>query len=180
MAFALDQLKKLRMKNLAGCAVGGVMGTTTGLAISATASNIQCADTGVAMQLPNGQVNTTTQDTDIDLADTAICAEAGQVIQANVTEFCIFVLQDGTNVLGRLGDHTKRRLRTGVTGALSNEVVMNTVPQDVDNTTYVVTGFVHCAKTSGTFTVGTTNFSAGTITDTYYETTNLLAGSRAI
>lgn len=180
MAFSNEQLNKLRMRNLAGVTIGGVMGTTTGMAISGTASNLQVADAAVAMQLPNGQVSATVQDTDIDLTDTAICAEAGEVIQANVTEFCIFVLQDGTNVLCRLGDHTRRQLRTGVTGALTEEVVRNTVPKDVDNETYVVTGFVHCAKTSGTFTVGTTNFSAGTITDTYYETCNLIAGSRAI
>jgi hypothetical protein len=180
MAFSNEQLSKLRMKNLAGASIGNVMGTTTGLAISATPANIQVADAAVAMQLPNGQINTTTQDTDIDLSDTAICAEGGQVIQAEVTEFCIFVLQDGTNVLARLGEHTKRMKRTTLNGALTEEVVMNTVPSDVDNETYVVTGFVHCAKASGTFTVGTTSFASGTITDTYYETGNLLAGSRAI
>ena len=183
MAFSNEQLNKLRMKNLAGVSIGKVMGTTTGLAISGTAANVQVADAAVAMQLPNGQIDTTTQDTDIDLSDTDICAEGGVTIATDCTEFCIFILQDGTNVLARLGSETVRKTRSGINGALVTEKVRNTLPQDVDNETYVVTGFGHYTYDgSAAHVLGTTALTvANAITAaSYYETCNLLAGTRAI
>lgn len=176
MAFDSEVLVSARMKNLLSCALGGSVAATS-TAIDANPENIQSTGTGV-MFLPNGQLSAAVAAAELDLSDSDVCAEAGTVMGTDVTEFCVFVIQDGTNVLCRLGDERKKVTRSGATGALTTTIKRNHVPADLDNQTYVVTGFVHVVKTVA-FTLGTTSFAAAGVTDLYYDTSNLLAGAQA-
>jgi len=177
MAFAIEKLVSKRMKDLYSVAIGGSVAATS-TAIDAVASDLQSTGTGV-MFLPNGQLSAAVAAASLDLSDADVCAEAGTVMGTDVTEFCVFVIQDGTNVLCRLGDEVKTVARSSVTGALTTTRKRNRVPADLDNQTYVVTGFVHVVKTVA-FTLGTTLFSAVGVTDLYYDTSNLMAGSDAV
>jgi len=177
MAFAATNLVSERMKNLLSCAIGGSVAATS-TAIDANPENIQSTGTGV-MFLPNGQLSAAVAAAELDLSDADVCAEAGTVMGTGVTEFCVFVIQDGTNVLCRLGDEVKTVTRSTVNSALTTVRKRNRVPADLDNQTYVVTGFVHVVKTVA-FTLGTTSFAAAGVTDLYYDTSNLMAGVDAV
>lgn len=177
MAYSSEVLVSQRMRNLLACALGGSVAATS-TAIDANTENIQSTGTGV-MFLPNGQLSAAVAAAELDLSDTAVCAEAGTSIPAG-RDFCIFVIQDGTNVLCRLGDERRVVTRSGATGALTTTITRTHVPADLDNETYVVTGFVHCVNATNAFVVGTTGFDAAGVTDTYYDTSNMLAGSKAV
>lgn len=167
-----------RMKNLHYLAIGMAgFDATTGLAIGGTASNIQTATATAAGNLitPAGVLGSTIQDTDIDLADSDICAEAGQSIPAGQNIY-LFVIQDGTNVLVRKGTARKKTTRSTVEGALTSTITHDVLPLDVDMSTYVCTGYVKLVNVTNAFVIGTTLLSAAGVTDTYVELTRMMAG----
>ena len=178
MAYESTPLESVRMKNLLGCALGQCLATCT-LAIDASPENIQSTGTPV-MFLPNGRLSVAVAAAELDLSDSAVCTKgAGQTIPVN-QEFCLFVVQDGTATTVMLGDEEKITNRATVTGATTETITHNLVPKSLDNETYVVTGFVHCTNVTNAFQIGITGFNAAGVTDTYYNTINLLAGSMAV
>lgn len=175
MAYKALPLVSKRMRNLLGCALGKSVAATT-TAIGSTASDLSTAGTGV-MFLPNGALSAAVAATNIDLSDSDVCKEAGLSIPAG-RDIYIFILQDGTNVKARVGQARKITTRTGATGALTTTIKHDVVPDDVDNETYVVTGYCKLVNTTNPFVIGTTLLSATGVTDTFKDLTNALAGSR--
>lgn len=169
-----------RMKNLLSCAIGqAARNATTGLTIGGTASNLSAATADAAANLttPSGVVASTIQDTDIDLSDADVCAEAGMSIPAGRNIY-IFILQDGTNApLARVGSMRKKTTRSTVTGALSTSYIYDVLPLDVDQQTYVITGYAKLTNATNAFVIGTTLLSAAGVVDTFVELSNMLVGS---
>jgi hypothetical protein len=179
MAYESTPLESKRMKDLLGCSLGKCMATAILAIDGVNSENIQSTGTPV-MYLPNGRLSVAVAAAELDLSDSAVCIKgAGQTIPAG-EEFCLFVIQDGTSVLVMLGDSEKIVNRATVEGALTSTVKHNIVPKSLSNEDYVVTGFVHVANVTNDFVVGTTGLDAAGVTDTYYNTGNLLSGSRAI
>jgi hypothetical protein len=168
-----------RMKNLHWLAIGMAgFDATTGLTIGGTASNLSCATADAAGNLikPNGVLGSTIQDTDIDLSDSAICAEAGKSIPAGRNIY-IFILQDGTNVLARVGTMRKLVKRSSATAALVTSYKYDVLPNDVDMSTYVCTGYAKLTNSTNPFIIGTTLLSATGVVDTFVELTRMMAGA---
>jgi hypothetical protein len=170
-----------RMKNLHFLAIGWAgFDATTGLAISASpASNIQTATGSASGNLitPQGVLASTIQDTNIDLADPDVCAEAGMSIPAGQNIY-LFVLQDGSNVpIVRLGSSRTKTTRASVNAALVHSVVHDVLPSDVDMSVYVCTGYTKLTNSTNPFIIGTTLLSAAGVVDTFVELTHMLAGA---
>ena len=175
----IDILVSKRMQNLHYLAIGMAgFDATTGLTIGGTASNLSCATADAAGNLitPAGVLASTKQDTDIDLADTAVCAEAGQSIPAGENIY-LFILQDGTNApLVRKGTARKVVSRASATAALVTTIKHDVLPLDVDMSTYVCTGYAKLVNVTNAFVIGTTLLSAAGVTDTFVELTRMMAG----
>jgi hypothetical protein len=169
-----------RMKNLHYLAIGFAgFDATTGLAISSTASNLNCATADASGNLitPDGVLASTIQDTDIDIADVAVCLEAGKSIPAGRNIY-LFILQDGTNdPLVRLGTMRKKVTRSSATAALVTSYIYDVLPLDVDMSTYVCTGYAKLTNSTNPFIIGTTLLSAAGVVDTFVELTRMMAGA---
>ena len=179
MAYESSPLVSKRMKDLLGVGLGKCMATAVLAIDDANTENIQSTGTP-AMYLPNGRLSVAVAAAELDLSDAAVCIKgAGQVIPAG-EEFCVFVIQNGTSTLCMVGDSEKITSRASVTAALVETTSHNIVPQSLSNESYVVTGFVHVVNVTNPFIIGTTGFDAAGVTDVYYNTGNLLSGSRAV
>jgi hypothetical protein len=175
-----DLLVSKRMKNLHWLSIG-VAGfdATTGLALGGDTLNLSCATADASGNLitPAGVLASTKQDTDIDLGDTAICAESGVTIPAGRNIY-LFIIQDGTNQpLVRLGEKRKLVRRSSATAALVTTYVYDVLPNDVDMSTYVCTGYAKLVNPTNVFTIGTTDMAEGTIVETFVELTRMMAGA---
>jgi hypothetical protein len=179
MAIA-SMLTSQRMKNLFYLAMGMAgFDATTGLAISSTASNLNCATADAAGNLitPQGVLASTIQDTDIDISDAAVCLEAGLSIPAGRNIY-LFILQDGTSdPLVRLGTMRKLVRRASATAALVTSYTYDVLPENVDMSTYVCTGYCKLTNSTNPFIIGTTLLSAAGVVDTFVELTKMLAGA---
>jgi len=175
-----NMLVSERMKNLHFLSVGMAgFDATTGLAAGSTAANLDCATADAAGNLitPQGVLASTKQDTDIDISDVAVCLEGGQTIPAGRNLY-FFILQDGTNLpLVRLGEKRKLVKRDSATAALVTSYVYDVLPNDVDMSVYVCTGYCKCVNPTNDFIIGTTEFTEGTITETFVELTRMMAGA---
>jgi hypothetical protein len=168
------------MKNLHFLAIGFAgFDATTGLTIGGTASNLSCATADASGNLitPQGVLASTKQDTDIDLADLDICPEAGMSIPAGENIY-LFILQDGTNQpIVRLGSSRKTVTRASASAAKVTAVVHDVLPEDVDMSLYVCTGYAKLTNSTNPFVIGTTLLSAAGVVDTFVELTHMLAGA---
>jgi hypothetical protein len=175
-----DLLVSKRMKDLHFLTIGMAgFDATTGLAIGSNKENCQTATADAAGNLitPQGVLASTIQDTDIDLSDVAVCLEAGVSIPAGRNMY-LFILQDGSSApLVRLG--TKRKLvkRASVNAALVTSYVYDVLPADVDMSTYVCTGYVKLVNPTNAFILGTTDFDATDVVDSFVELTRMMAGA---
>jgi hypothetical protein len=168
------------MKNLHYLAIGMAgFDATTGLAISGSAENIQCATADASGNLitPDGVLASTKQSTNLDLSDVAVCLDFGQIIPANENIY-LFVLQDGTNTpLVRVGSSRKVVRRASVNAALVTSIIHDVLPENVDMSTYVCTGYAKLVNVTNEFVIGTTSLAASGVTDTYVELTRMMAGA---
>jgi hypothetical protein len=174
-----DMLVSQRMKNLHYLAIGlAGFDATTGLTIGGTASNLSCATGSASGNLitPQGVLSGTVQDTDIDLADLDVCAEAGMSIPAGENIY-IFIIQNGTIVKARVGSSRKTVTRASVNAALVSTVVHDVLPVDVDMSAWICTGYAKLTNSTNPFIIGTTLLSAAGVVDTFVELTRMLAGT---
>jgi hypothetical protein len=175
-----DLLVSKRMKNLHWLSIGlAGFDATTGLAIASNKENIQTAtgDASGNLITPAGVLASTIQDTDIDLSDVDVCLEAGKSVPAGRNMY-LFVLQDGTNdPLVRLGEKRKLVRRSSATAALVTSYVYDVLPEDVDMSTYVCTGYCKLVNPTNAFIIGTTLLDATDVVDTFVELTRMMAGA---
>jgi len=175
-----DLLVSERMKDLHYLSIGlAGFDATTGLAIASNKENIQTAtgDASGNLITPQGVLASTIQDTDIDLSDVAVCLEAGETVPAG-ENFYLFVLQDGTaDPLVRKGSARKVAKRSSTNAALVNKEVHDVLPLDVDMSTYVCTGYVKVVNPTNDFIIGTTDFDATDVVDTYVELCRMMNGA---
>jgi hypothetical protein len=169
-----------RMKNLHFLSIG-VAGfdATTGLALGGDTVNLSCATADGTGNLitPQGVLMDTKQDTDIDISDVAVCLEAGVSIPAGRNIY-LFILQDGANApLVRLGEMRKLVRRSSVNAALVTSYVYDVLPNNVDMSTYVCTGYAKLVNPTNAFVIGTTDMAEGTIVETFVELTRMMAGA---
>lgn len=176
MAYDSKVLTSQRMKNLLACSIGGCVGSVILAIDGVNTENIQSTGTPV-MFLGTGVLSAAIAAAELDLSSSAVCAQAGQTIEAG-NDFCLFVLQDGTNApIVVLGDEDKTISRSSATSALVTSIDYKTVPANLDMTTYVVSGYVKVVSTID-FVIGTTAFDAAGVTDTYVNLSNAIPGSK--
>jgi len=174
-----SMLVSQRMKDLHFLAIGMAgFDATTGLTIGGTASNLSCATGSASGNLitPQGVLSGTIQDTDVDLADLDVCPEAGLSIPAGENIY-IFVLQNGTSVVARVGTSRKKITRASSTAALVTAIVHDVLPVDVDMSEWICTGYAKLTNSTNPFIIGTTLLSAAGVVDTFVELTRMLVGS---
>jgi hypothetical protein len=64
-----------------------------------------------------------------------------------------------------------------VNAALVSTVIHDVLPANVDMSTYVCTGYVKLVNPTNAFIIGTTDFDATDVVDTFVELTRMMAGA---
>jgi hypothetical protein len=174
-----EMLVSQRMKNLHFLAIGWAgFDAITGLAAGSNPENLDCVTADAAGNLitPQGVLGSTKRNTDIDLSDLDVCAEAGMSIPAGQNIY-IFVIQNGTIVKARVGASRKKITRASVNAALVSSTVHDVLPLDVDMSEWICTGYCKLVNVTNPFIIGTTSTAAAGVTDTYVELTRMMAGA---